>query len=201
MKLIVRFSALFAMVLLVSGCAYNVGYNSSYLPPASLVGKVEQSALVVMTTEQEQWIYTGNPTSFTGSATTLTVPLGNITKQVALSVFSKHFKEVGFANNMESISAYRIVANPNVQHFEYAYNQLKNLGFAITPEVKLELHVTLFNAEEEKLLDKIYSSGKVEGDSYILTGSPEEKINQALHKTLYQLMNQAAEDAVVLIKN
>ncbi|UCC55414.1 MAG: hypothetical protein JSU75_08555, partial [Gammaproteobacteria bacterium] len=118
------------LTLLVGGCAYNVDFKSTYLPPAEPSGKVDESVLIFMTEEQGKWVYSGHPTSFTGSATTLTVPLGNITKQVALIVFSRYFDQVDAANNMEQSLHYRVVVKPDVQHFEYAYKSLKNLGFA-----------------------------------------------------------------------
>lgn len=185
--------------LLITGCSYKVGFNSSYLPPAGIVGKHDGKALVVMTQEEQDWVYSGNPTSFTGGGTTLTAPLGNITKQVALEVFSRHFAEVASATEMPDSGRYTLVVNPHVTHFEYAYNQLKNLGFAITPEVKIDLAVTLYDGTGNKLLDKTYSSDLVEGESYVMSGGPEQKVNQALHKALYDQLEQAAQDALQLL--
>jgi hypothetical protein len=184
------------VVLWVSGCAYNVAYNPSYLPPAPSVTKSEGKVLIMMTAEQEQWVYSDHPTSFTGSGTTLTIPIGSITKQVALSVFEKYFQQVGAGENMQQAADYQLVVNPVVQHFEYAYNQLKNLGFAITPEVQIDLHVTVYNSGGKELLSRTYSSGEKEGSSYMISGSPDERINKMVHETLYELMMQAAQDSL-----
>ena len=201
MNTFLRFNiiAIMALTLLITGCAYNVGFTSSYLPPTSLVGKLDGKALIFMTTDQEQWVYSGHPTSFTGGGTTLSIPLGNITKQVALIVFSRYFEEVDSGSKMDAASQYQIVVNPNVQHFEYAYSQLKHLGFAITPAVALDLQVTWFDATGKQLLQKTYSSGKQEGETYMVSGSPGEKVNQVLHKALADLMTQAAEETVKLV--
>ena len=195
MKTTLRYILFSAFVLMSTGCAYKVGYNSSYLPPAGIVGKVDGKALVVMTAQEAEWIYSGHPTSFTGGGTTLTVPLGNITKQVALEVFSRHFEQVESAVDLSEAAEYLIVVNPRISKFEYAYNQLQNLGFAITPEVIVDLDVKLFDAAGEQLMQKTYVSGEREGDSYMMSGSPNEKINKILHETLFDLMSQAAADA------
>lgn len=199
MRTLIRLALLALTTLIISGCSYKVGFNSSYLPPAGIVGKTDGKALVLMTQEEETWIYSGHPTSFTGGGTTLTVPMGNITKQVALEVFSRHFAQVDTANDLGKAAGYTLVVNPRVKHFEYAYNQLKNLGFAITPEVKLELGVKLFDGSGQQLLDKTYVSGNLEGESYMMSGSPEEKVNKALHQALYDLMSQAARDSLPAI--
>ena len=187
------------VVAILSGCAYKVGYNSSYLPPAGVTGKIDGAALVVMTEQEVAWIYSGNPTTFTGGGTTLTVPLGNITKQVALEVFTRYFERVENATGLAGAADYLIVVNPRVTNFEYAYKQLKNLGFAITPGVTISLDVKLFDGAGEQLMQKTYASGEREGASYAMTGSPNEKINKILHETLFELMSLAANDAIAML--
>lgn len=199
MNAFIRLALCGLAVLLVSGCSYNVGFNSSYLPPGGIAGKHDGKVLVVMSQQEQDWVYSGHPTSFTASATTLSVPLGNITKQVAIEVFSRHFAEVDTATALPGNGQYTLVVNPRIKHFEYAYNQLKNLGFAITPEIKLDLDVTLLDDNGRKLMEKTYSSGLKEGESYVMSGSPHEQINQALHQALYAHMTQAAQDALALL--
>ena len=195
MRIMLRYILVSAIVLVTTGCAYKVGYNSSYLPPAGIAGKVDGKALVVMTAEEVEWVYSGHPTSFTGGGTTLTVPLGNITKQVALEVFSRHFDRVDSGVDLSAAAEYLFVVNPRISKFEYAFIQLQNLGFAITPEVIVNLDVKLFDAAGKQLMQKSYVSGEREGDSYMMSGSPNEKINKILHETLFDLMSQAAVDA------
>ncbi|MDJ0741682.1 MAG: hypothetical protein QNJ91_18395 [Gammaproteobacteria bacterium] len=184
---------------LLSGCSFNAGYNSTYLPPAGITTKIDENILIVMSEQEQDWVYSGNPASFTGGGTTLTMPLGNITKQIALEVFSRRFASADAAVELPANGAYRIVVNPRVSRFEYAYNQLKNIGFAITPEVQLDLDVKLFDAGGAQVLAKTYESGIRSGDSYMVSGSPAEKINQAMHRALFALMEQAADDTVAAL--
>jgi len=189
-------SLLVAASLLLAGCSFNAGYNPSYLPVQPMGLGIPGKSLVVLETGDANWTYTGKPTSFTGSATTLTLPLGEITRQVALKVFGAAFKDgADFRNAAGDAAGYRLVVKPKVTRFTYAYNQLKNLGFAITPQVNLELHVTLVSPEGKTLLDKNYASGLTEGGTYVLSGKPAEKVNQILHQNLFKLMTDAALDA------
>ncbi len=40
-----------------------------------------------------------------------------------------------------------------------------------------------------------------EGDTYVLSGQPSEKVNQILHQTLFKLMTDAALDAKAVLKD
>ncbi len=188
--------------LLLAGCAFNAGYNPAYLPQEAQKLGLHGKSLVVLSTADAGWSYTGNPTSFTGSGTTLTLPIGEITKQVALRVFGAAFQDgADFANDVTGAEKYRLIVKPKVNKFTYAYNQLKNLGFAITPTVDIELHVMLLAPDGATLLDKTYGTGPTEGASYMVSGQPAEKINQILHQHLFKLMTDAAQDAKAALKD
>jgi len=187
---------LLALALLVetAGCAYNVGYSSTYLPPAETRERVSGEAMIYMPAEDEQWVYSGHPTSFTGSATTLSIPLGSITQQIAVRAFFQCFSSVQTCSNLTDKSGYLVAVQPRVQRFEYAYNQLKNLGFAITPQVWVDLHVHAYAPDGKVILDKVYESEMCEGETYVMSGSPSEKVNAEVHQVLWRLMSQAVTD-------
>jgi hypothetical protein len=182
--------------LLLAGCTFNGGYNPSYVSAQPMALGIAGKSLVVLETGDANWTYSGKPTSFTGSATKLTLPLGEITRQVALKVFGAAFRDGADSRNTAvDIAGYRLVVKPKIARFSYAYNQLKNFGFAVTPQVELDLHVALVSPDGKTLLDKNYASGLSEGDTYVLSGQPAEKVNQILHQTLFRLMTDAALDA------
>jgi hypothetical protein len=182
--------------LLLAGCSFNAAYNPDYLPKQPLSLGIAGKSLVVLETGDASWTYTGSPTSFTGGGTKLTLPIGEITREVALKVYGAAFKDgADFRNTAGSAAGYRLIVKPKVASFTYAYNQLKNLGFAITPQVKLDLHVTLVSPDGRTLLDKYYTSGLAEGDTYFVSGKPAEKVNQIFHLTLFKLMTDSALDA------
>ncbi|MDA8365023.1 MAG: hypothetical protein M0Z84_14700 [Gammaproteobacteria bacterium] len=188
--------------LSVSGCAYVSTYNPGYLPndqgsaQAGLPGK----GLVYTAKADDLRLYTGSPTSFTGGATKLTIPLGAITKEIAISVFRGVFRDgVDSANNLGDLNRYDAVVSPKIIKFTYEYNQAKNLGFAITPTVQLSLEVQLLNKEGKTYWEKSYNSGVREGPAYMVSGSPGERISELTHKTIYALMTQAATDIRAVI--
>jgi len=187
-------TALLLAAVMGAGCSYKAGYNVTYLPDPPAVEKRAGTILIYMTREEDQWVYKGKPTSFTGSATTLTLPLGSITREVSERVFSEHFSRVRSATSMDREAQYLVAVHPRVRNFEYAYNSLQNLGFAITPEVKMDLHVRAYDGQGKEIFEETYQSGEKEGDTYIASGSPAEKVNSVIHRCLYDLMSQAAAD-------
>ncbi len=187
-------------VLLVAGCSYQGGFNPAYLPAQPMALNVTGKGLVVLTVQEAQRSYVKKPSSFTGGGTTLTLPLGEITKQVALKVFGATFIEgVDFRNESREAVGYRVVIRPRVVNLTYAYNQLKNAGFAITPQASVELEVILQHPDGGALTVKTYESGLVDGDTYVISGQPAEKINQLVHLTLFKLMTEAAKEVKTML--
>jgi hypothetical protein len=188
--------ALLIAAFLVTGCAFNVGFNPAYLPGEAQTLEIPGKGLVVIDATDDNWISSEHPTSFTGSATTLAIPIGTISREVAMRVFGAAFKEgADFRNVAGDTSGYQLVVMPKVTKFTYAYNSLQNLGFAITPQVDIGMHVTLTAPDGHLLLDKVYASGLVNGNTYVMSGQPAEMVNKLVHITLFNLMTSAAKDA------
>lgn len=68
--------------------------------------------------------------------------MGEITRQIALQVLGSAFKGgADYRNSASDVTGYRLIVKPKLNRFSYAYNQLKNFSFAVTPQVNLELNV------------------------------------------------------------
>ena len=196
MKRLLRILAASTALWLVSGCAYQAGYNPTYLPAEEPEYISADEVLLVMPDEVEDFVYSGSPSSFTGSATSLTIPLGVILKEVSEEILEDRFSgTVGFASEFMTGGPYRLGLEPRIKRFEYRYSQLKNLGFAITPEVELDLDVNILDASGQTIFEHSYESGRVSGDTYLISGSPSEKINQTIHRVLYDLLERSFADA------
>ena len=183
-------------VFFLGGCAYQAGYNPTYIPDEEPDYISSDQVLLVMADEDENYVYTGSPSSFTGGGTSLSIPLGAITKEVAEEILEDRFSgRVGFANEFLHDEGYRLALKPRIRRFDYKYNSLKNLGFAITPEVDIDLRITILDSNGQTVFDEVYQSGRTEGDTYIVSGSPSEKVNEALHRTLYRLFEESFADA------
>lgn len=191
----VRLSFVLSVALLLGACSFNAYYNPAFTDkPITVAQKLQGKALVYNTPADAKYVFSGHPTSFSGSGTTLSIELGDITDQIALNTFGNLFQGgATFADSLNNASDYAVVVTPKVTSFSYAYNQLKNLGFAITPQVTVDLHVKVTRASLV-VLDKSYASGLVDGKSYMASGAPGEEISRAAHKVISDLMNQAARD-------
>jgi hypothetical protein len=198
----VRAMLLVVAIALVSGCAHTGAYDASYLAaarkPADQI--VDGKVLIVTSQEDDQYLFNGHPTSFTGSATTLSLPLGQIVKEAAKAAFGDRFKDgADTATTVQSTEGYRVVVAPKVNNFSYAYNQLKNLGFAITPTVEASAHVRVLNPDGSVKTEKEYASGPVEAPSYMLSTKPSDTITKLTHRVVYELMVKAADDVMPLL--
>jgi hypothetical protein len=203
MHLIIRHPLIgLLLISLLSGCSHVAIYNPSYLTDSipvehSQAGKGR--VLILTDASADAYKFVGNPTSFTGGGTTLALPLGIMTREIALRVFGEVYKDGhDRSNTVPAGSDYAAIITPRVTHFEYAYNQLKNAGFAVTPQVRMTLTVKLIDSGGGVLLDKSYDSGLVDGKTYLMTGEPAEKINRTAHMVLYDLMLKASNDVIAV---
>lgn len=179
------------------GCSHTATYNKGYVPSEALSvpKKLEGKALIFTVQEDDARNFKGNPASFTGNATTLELPLGVMTREIAGIVFAGMFEGgVEKSNSLDNLAEYSLALTPKWTGFEYAYNQAKNLGFAITPQAQIKLHVKLTDPLNQTFYENTYESGIADGGTYMISGSPAEKINQVVHKILYEQMKRASLD-------
>ncbi|MEK7660955.1 MAG: hypothetical protein AAB680_02825, partial [Pseudomonadota bacterium] len=138
------------------------------------------------------FVFTGNPTSFTGSATTLTLPIGEIAREVGLVVLGRSFENGAAIALSSQDGKYNAVVS--VSNFSYQYNQMQNLGMAITPKVTLSLNAVVTDPDGKELLRKTYNRTDFKGDTYMASTQPAEKINAAFHKALTEMLNEMVTD-------
>ena len=195
--------AIFFLSFSVS-CTTSLSYNSQYEGTiGSLSGSQLSGRAAILTTEaDENYIYSGSPTSFTGGGSKISIPLGFITKQIAENVFERMFVD-GVVPIKDSANAqeYRIVIIPKIRNFSYAYNQLKNVGMLVTPQVDLSISVDVMNTQGSVIRSNTFVSGTKDGDSYFMSGNPGERINKLVHETITELLNQSASDVYFLVSN
>lgn len=183
----------------VTGCSFNAAYNAAYTSAARRPASetADGKALLKTTPEADAQVFTGNPTSFTGAATTLTMPLGQIARETAKSAFADAFMGgAELSTEIRDPTAYAVIVAPRVVSFSYEYNQLKNVGFAITPTVTATVEVKVLDEQGKPRWEKTYLSGAVEGPSYMINTAPGEEINKLAHKALYDLFAISAKEII-----
>lgn len=193
----VRVVGALAIAAALGACAPMATYNPAYIvpPQTPAADKVPGKALIYTLAVDDDTPFVGPPTTFTGGGTKLTIPLGVITREIAHTVFADLFTQGATkAKSIEGVRGYRVIVQPKVASFSYAYNQLQNLGFAITPSVVITLDVTLLDATGKAVQQRRYDSGKVEGKAYMVSGEPGEEIGRVAHQVLLDLMQRAARD-------
>jgi hypothetical protein len=181
----------------VIGCATSIAYRADYVPDRAVsdADRIAGRVLVYTTKADDERLASAGATSFTGSGANLTTPIGMMTREIAVKVFSRYATDGAAASNdLADAARFSIVLRPETRDFKYGFPQLKNLGFAITPQVEMTLRMQLIDASGRTEFEQTYSSGVVEGKSYMLSGSPYERINKLAHQTLYDLMVRAAAD-------
>jgi len=158
--------------------------------------------VVFTSVTNDNYVYEGNPTSFTGGGSSIQIPLGLITKQIATNVFERMFENgVIQTSDLDSVQNYTVAITPTLSTFTYAYNQLQNAGMLVTPQVNVSIAVDLRKSDGSALRSMEYSSGIRDGDSYFMATNPAERINQLAHEVITELLNQAASDVYYLISN
>lgn len=183
------------LVLVMSGCASTLQYNPAYIgnPAPASTEALEGKAAVLITPEDSVVQFSGGPTSFTGGATSATIPFGTIIAQAAKVVYGKLFADgVDEVNVMPEGRKYRYVVQPQLGGFSYAYNSAKSLGLAVTPQADLSILVSVYDSSGNLLSRKTYSSGLRDGDTYAVSGNPAEKINRLAHTLTVELLDKSA---------
>lgn len=192
-----------AGLLVVAACSTtsSSGYQGRYLPQdkPEFLGKGQ--VMIVIPEGQRDFIWGGKASSWIGSDSILVLPLGTIIEKIATDVFGTHFSGVQFVNSRPMLSGCDIAIEGDLDQFQYSYTRLIESGFEdetqegwIVPEVEVALTARVYDANGSQILAKTYSSGPVAGRRYLVSSNPGERINEALHGTLHDLMDKMAAD-------
>lgn len=196
MNRIPRSMVVAALVVTAGGCSFQGSVNATYFQYVAhnYDKKATGMGAVEMPRSVQDEVFVGKPTSFTGGGTTLSLPLGSITREAASlafkDVFSRGARVVESAQGQADLAA---VVRPKVIQFSYEYNQLKNAGFAITPTAVISLSVTLVDPAGKTIWERKFDSGNFEGQTYVLSGSPGEEISKTTHQAMMKIMQDAAD--------
>jgi hypothetical protein len=169
-----------------------------------------------MSDEDARYDYEGRPASFVGQSITLTIPIGAIMREIIASVFRSHFNYgVVFTQSPAPDLRYIVAIEPEIRDFSYRYDRVTEPGVLemratddgyetvpvtiITPSIQFELALKAYDASGELVVDKVYPSGLVAGESYVVTSRPHERINATFHAALQEIMLTVASDIRPLI--
>jgi hypothetical protein len=198
--------------VVLGGCTAEGLYEPEYLSKVTPPYLAENKIVVLMHEHDEQLVFTGKPESEIGENITLVMPIGTILREVCANVFRSFFMYgVVFTDKLVPDLRYKVAIEPEIRNFGYRYDrQIEGDVFnlrpgstdgsqaeplsTITPSVHFELAVKAYDANNKVLLDKVYQSGLVAGESYIVTSRPHEHVNETFHKALQQTFERVAVD-------
>jgi hypothetical protein len=195
----------------LGGCAAQGLYEPQYLSKVSPPYLAENKVVVLMHDHDQQYTFTGKPQSEIGENITLTMPIGSILREVAASTFRSYFMYgTVFTDKLVPELGYTVAIEPEIRNFAYRYDrQVEGDIFdirpgsdsadaqplsTITPSIRFDLALTVYDANNKVLLKKTYESGWVAGEKYIVTSRPHERVNATFHKALQATMEKVADD-------
>lgn len=191
---IARVLVLVAALGATSACTNTVGFRADYLAPTNASVRAPGSGAVAMSPGVEQAISDVKPSSFTGGATTLRLPVGKIAKEAALAVFGATLEGgVISVSDVAGPSGKSYLIEPTVTAFSYKYDQLSNLGFAVTPRVDVSVQMRIRDNSGGFILDRVYQKSHAQG-TYLASVQPHERVNRTLHQAVQMIMTEAARD-------
>lgn len=191
------------LALGLAGCAYRVAYNPSYVPSGTEgQGLVQGRGLLYMDPGDEAFTYSGRPSSFTGGGSTLVIPLGRIAREISARRFGRVFSAgCDQSSSMGNPAAYAAVVQVRVVSFEYRYNRMRNLDFATTPQVDIDIQVNAYDPAGELFFSKTYGTGWFSGKTVLDTLRPGELINRVAHEALSKLVGEAVTDVASAVRS
>ena len=188
------------IIALFAGCTTTTSYKPAAmdLPPVSVNERVPGRLLIYTTIEDDAYTFKGGPKSVTGFGTSVEVPFGQIVKSVASDVYGRLFKDgYDLSNQITPSSRDRTILRPKIEKFEWRFNQAKNAGFAITVQVNMSITMSVLDQAGTVTFVRTYDSGWVNGSTYFMSFSPLEKVNDAINKTLADLMLRSVTDLLI----
>ena len=179
----------------IAGCK-TVAYNPSYIRPVAegVTPRYPGKLLILTSPSEDQYVFHGHPDSLTGCAWNLKVPFGEMVKKSSGEIYGHLFQSGYEFGSVANSNDFAVSIHPKIEDFAWRMNQLKNFGFAITPQIKMTLDLNLLSADQKVLLRRQYESGWVNGNSYVITLAPFDAVSVVIHKTLANLMVDSIRD-------
>ncbi len=187
---------LLGSVTFYTGCTVNV-------PMTPIVGKIEiqeklpVEAGLLISEETGNYIFRGNPESYTASARPHEFPLGKALENASMQTFTQVFKDVTLVRTSDDANKYKIFIEPIIEDFHFRYDQLTYAGFKVAVISKIKVHVTLASGETKVWEKSIESPEITKGPWFINTDVEKdvgESASEALVFTLKQFAFEIAND-------
>lgn len=193
-----RKAALIAAIVLgglvSTACTTTLQSNPSYVAAGLAAPVVKGKAVLVLDEELQDRVITAHPTSYTGGATSISAPMGEIVADVGDKILDAAFSDGAEVSSSPKAGSHDIKVELN--DFSYMYDQLSSLGFQIKPKVTVALTANAVGPDGAVLINKKYTRKDYLVAAYVISGKPAEKINEALHMALGDIFREIVDDVV-----
>ncbi len=185
--------ALSMVALVLTGCTTTLASRPDYIVTSGGGGlPLQGEAVIVMDNGLRDQVITAHPESVTGAATSIVLPIGQIIRDVSTKILGPVFAGGASVAATPRPNAYGVLLR--LDSFSFKYDQLSNLGFAITPKVSVAMTIEAVDADGKKLFRRTYQRKDYSSGAYVASLQPAEKINKNLHLALGEIFRDVSDD-------
>lgn len=189
------------LLAILTGCSFTIPIRSdmiqSEVNSSATSYRIAKKIILIIPNDTMTQVTDKKPNSFTGSNANWLIPIGQMLSETCYQYFSKLCAEPVqiLPESPQSIPTDHdyIVVEPRIKNFEWELNQSKNLGFAITPQARIELEL-IEHGNAAKTIEGTYDSGFIDGESYAMAtkSGVQNRISKVIFRAILMDLEQAA---------
>jgi hypothetical protein len=153
--------------------------------------KVPIEAGLLITEETQQYVFRGNPESFTAGGRPHEFPLGETLELASKLIFSKLFEDVSLIRRIDEGRSLKLTIKPEIDDFHFRYDQLSYAGFAVSCLSRIKVTVILFSGDV-KLWEKTIESPDIRKGPWVVDFDYEKKLGESASEALVYSLNKIA---------
>ena len=153
--------------------------------------KLPVDAGLLITENTRQYVFRGNPESFTGGGRPHEFPLGETLELASKLIFAELFEDVSLIRRLEEGQRFKLIIKPQIDDFHFRYDQLSHAGFAVSCLSSIKVTITLFS-EDAKIWEKTIESPEIRKGPWMLNVEYEKDMGESASEALVYTLNQLA---------
>ena len=153
--------------------------------------KLPVEAGLLISENTRQYVFRGNPESFTGGGRPHEFPLGETLELASKIIFEELFEDVSLIRRLEEGQRFKLIIKPQIDDFHFRYDQLSYAGFAVSCLSSIKVKITLYS-EDAKIWEKTVESPEIRKGPWMLNVDYERDLGESASEALVYALNQLA---------
>ena len=153
--------------------------------------KLPVTAGLLISENTRQYVFRGNPESFTGGGRPHEFPLGETLELASKLIFAELFEDVSLIRRLEEGQRFKLIIKPQIDDFHFRYDQLSHAGFAVSCLSSIKVTITLYS-DDSKIWGKTVESPEVRKGPWMLNVDYERDLGESASEALVYTLNQLA---------